>query len=80
MQILEKVKGFVAQLIAIANVILKAVVPVGLLMVGCDIIIGTNFGILQAITQQLSVLGITGNSVTILAITIIVLYYEHKKK
>jgi len=71
-QIIQKIK-------VVCEVLLKTAVPIAGGLIVSDILLGTNFGVLNRLLSALSQVGITKNLLVILIIVALVLWYERKK-
>ena len=80
MKALLILKEIIENLINIIKVILRAAIPVAAIMVACDIILGTTFNVLNRLQSILSMLGLSGNLLTVLIIVCLVVWYGDRKK
>jgi len=63
---------------AIVTKLLSIVIPVMGLLIACDIIIGTKFGVFERLIGLVARVGITGTALTVIVVVGLVLWYNKK--
>jgi len=79
-KILSLIVNILQKLKAMADALLKVVIPVGVAMVASDVLFGTTFGVFERLIVLLQKVGISGNFLTIALVIVIVLWWNDRKK
>jgi len=80
MKALLVIKEIVEKIKDIGKVLLGVVPPVAGIMIGSDLLFGTTFGVLTRLQSMLAAVGLSGNILTVLIVSALVIWYSEKKK
>ena len=76
---LEKVTAILAEIRMISAQLIRTAVNVGGVMIACDILLKTRFGVLSRCILSLGKVGISGQALTTLLLVVVIMILVNKK-
>ena len=70
----------VVKIVQVSKSVSRVIVPVSLLLIASDILLGTKLGVLDRFLAILSKVGLSGNILTIIVVVALVLYFDKQRQ